>query len=416
MPPDFGAGCVFSSRGPHPDPPGRVGAASVRGSCAASAAGVPQCVTPFKPGRATPCPSASRRWVTQAAIRDRELNPSLRRMFSTCPWAVRTEMTSRAAISGLDSPSATRSATSSSRLVSGDGSHGRGRWIRVGLRLEGEPDRVVQAELGPSAEQLAEPLLAQQRACLLEAVGPGRRERERVAGLRHADDVPDALGGTQQQRCPLTSALRGRDASQGVQRDRHAHPVTQLLLQDDGLTEQRSGLLEVATGQLLLTQPGHRQRLHVALADLVCAGDALLMPGGRLHPVAGEAVADARDEQRQQLAGQVGGGPQQRHRSVGLIRSRRRGAVPDREHRGRHHQQPERAGVVDGGGHLVALVDQLLGPEPVVLEDREPGRHGQREGSLLRRPGARGQPESPASGVPRRAIRRRTSTGRASSP
>ena len=34
--------------------------------------------------------SKSRRWVTQAAIRDRELK-RLRRMFSTCPWAVRTE-------------------------------------------------------------------------------------------------------------------------------------------------------------------------------------------------------------------------------------------------------------------------------------------------------------------------------------
>ena len=47
--------------------------------------------------------------------------------------------------------------------------------------------------------------------------------------------------------------------------------------------EQGGGLLEAAAGQLLLAQPGHRQRLHVPFADLVGAGDALPMPGRRLH-------------------------------------------------------------------------------------------------------------------------------------
>ena len=224
-------------------------------------------------------------------------------------------MTSRAAISGLDSPSATRSATSSSRLVSGDGSTGAGGGgCVVGFRLEGERDRLVEAELGSSAKQLTEPLLAEQLACLLEAVGPGRSEREGVAGLRHPDEVPDALGRTQQQRRPLASTLRDRDATQGVQADGNAHPVTELAFQDDRLPEQSGGLVETAGSQLLLTQPGHGQRLHVALADLVGAGDALPMPGRRLCAVAGESVTDTGDEERHQLAGEVGCGSQQRHR------------------------------------------------------------------------------------------------------
>ena len=60
------------------------------------------------------------RAVTQVAIWARDVNPSLRRMFSTCVSAVRGEITSVVAISLLVIPRATRLATSLSRGVSGD--------------------------------------------------------------------------------------------------------------------------------------------------------------------------------------------------------------------------------------------------------------------------------------------------------
>jgi hypothetical protein len=66
-----------------------------------------------------PRPSYDARRAIHAATCARELNPSLARIRSTWPSAVRLEMTSRSAISRLDRPLSISSATSSSRLVNG---------------------------------------------------------------------------------------------------------------------------------------------------------------------------------------------------------------------------------------------------------------------------------------------------------
>ena len=223
--------------------------------------------------------------------------------------------------------------------------------------------------------------------------------------------TPSAAPSSNAARSPRPSAVATRPRES--RRDRHAHPVTQPLLQDDGLCEQGCGLLQVSTGQLLLTQPRDRKRLHVLFADLVRAGDALPMTIRRLHRVAGEAVAHACDEQSHELTGSRGLGPQESHRPVGLLRSHRRSALPDGEHRCRHEQQPQCARVVRGRRH--PLIDQLPGAESVVC------RTANLAATAMARARSCGVPvprpaRSPASAGLRRAGRKPTSTGRAVEP
>ena len=204
--------------------------------------------------------------------------------------------------------------------------------------------------------------LAQQPACLLEAVGAGRREREGVAGLRHPDDVPDALGRTQQERCSLTHGpprwRRGR-ASPGRRRCPSGHRVR--VSGRRPRPNRAVASVEAAGSQLVLTEPGHGQRLHVALADLVRAGDALPMPVSRLP----RRCRRSRGRPRPRRAPSARRDRSDASRSSATARSACSAAaagVPSQTESmaAGTRSSPSASGVIDGGGDLGPLVDQVL--------------------------------------------------------
>ena len=180
--------------------------------------------------------SASRRSVTQAAIRERELKPSLRRMFSTWPWAVRTEITRRAAISGLDRPSATRSATSSSRLVSGDGSAGAGGGaasVVSSMANRTASSRLSWAPRRSSSRNRSLP--RRLRVCSRPSDRDGVKAKGcRSPTCRRPPRCASAAPSSRAARSPCLCASRLDPASPGRRRSPSGRPVR---VQDDGLTE-----------------------------------------------------------------------------------------------------------------------------------------------------------------------------------
>ena len=236
-----------------------------------------------------------------------------------------------------------------------------------------------------------------------------------VSDIPTTSQMPSAAPNRSAARSPRPSATATRPSESRPTAMPIRSPSSRL--QDDGLTEQGGGLVEAARSQLVLTQPGHSQRLHVALPDLVRPGDALPMAVGRLPAVAGETMADPGHEERDQLASKVGCGPQQARPRDQPDPPPRRGFRP----RPRPSQPAPSAHRALGrpsmsGGGLVPSDEQVPRGGSVVLQNGEPAR---RVPWRAHAPASYRLPlpaPAPASGAPRRATRWRTSRDPTSSP
>ena len=218
-------------------------------------------------------PPCARRRTTHAAIMAREVKPSLRRMFSTCPCAVRTEMTSRSAISGFERPSATNPATSVSRCVNGDGSADASAASASQVSVEGVRDHLLLGERRATPE-LGPEVAASPAGCAPDAPRRRRRPCERIPGVAHPDRVPDGVGGTESMAArrsrPCASATLARTSSA----TRDPHPVPQLGLDEQCLEQELGGPFELTGAERQLTQPRQGVRPPEGLADFLRRGDA----------------------------------------------------------------------------------------------------------------------------------------------
>ena len=273
MHPDFGRGAFFEPR-PPPDPPGRGGAASFVGR-ARRPSRTPAVRHAFPAGwdEARPC---------QPPFGDprRDQGPGVEAEFAQDVLHVTLGGTHGDDQARRDLRVGQPVGDQVCHLQLPPGQWGRlprrSGWIQVGLLLQREPDR-VDAKVGASANSSRKRCLPR-AARLLETVGPGRCEGEGASGLGHADDVPDALGGTQQQRRPLTRTLRGCDASR--ESSPTATPIrSPIALQDDGLPDAQVRHLDLPR-LVLVDREGVDHPDGVALPQALQLGDDLAVKIG----------------------------------------------------------------------------------------------------------------------------------------
>jgi MFS family permease len=183
------------------------------------------------------------RFADQLAIWARELKPSLLRMPRMWLATVLSDMKSRAPISLLVKPSATKRATSISRFPRTHATSAtRACADRPGGFAKCQPDGLVPAQGASSLELGLEPGRPQRHGCRLPGLiqQGGHEWHDPGAGAG-----PDRLRGPQQARRRRRLAGAGGEAAQGVEQIVLRHPVIDLASTVQRLGEEWLRFIEV---------------------------------------------------------------------------------------------------------------------------------------------------------------------------